>query len=127
MTTTDRPRSGQTDLAKFVKDEVARHFGSTKSFLAETGIEKSNYYKVIADVPDIGPASFRRLEGALDLPRYLLDWIAEGKPKDMGTQYDRELWELHTLALNDSQRARMIARLEEKYAAGEYGEDEAIS
>lgn len=72
-----RPRPGQPAMERFIKDEIARQYGSVKRFLQKHDITDSTYYRVVADSPVIGSDQYRRIEGALDLPRYVLDYIAD--------------------------------------------------
>lgn len=65
-------------MERFIKDEVARNYRSLRRFLKEHDFTDSTYYRVVADSPAIGMDQYRRLEGALDLPRGTLDYIADG-------------------------------------------------
>ena len=72
-----RPRPGQPAMERFIKDEIARRHRSVGKFLRKHEITDSTYYRVVADSPAIGSDQYRRIEGALDLPRYTLDYIAD--------------------------------------------------
>jgi hypothetical protein len=110
-------------MEKFIKDEVSRNYRNLKQFLRQHEVTDSTYYRVAADSPVIGEEQYRRLEGALDLPTGILDYIAEGQPDDMGSEFQRDLWDIYLLRVTNQQRERMVVRLEEKYAAGEYRRD----
>lgn len=107
---------GQEALARFLRGEIARRFGNLKKFANASDYPRSTLYEILSDASDRNE-SLRELEGALDLPHYILDYIAEGRPEEMGSEYERQIWEIYLLPLPDSSRREWLDTLRARYEA----------
>jgi hypothetical protein len=74
----EKPRPGQLALERFIKSEIAREYRSVRRFLKQTGYPNGAFYRVVAGESATTDEQRWRLEGALDLPRNVLDYIADG-------------------------------------------------
>lgn len=70
--------SGRRLVGDFVRDEMARQGLSQDAAAKRAGFARDTISRVIRGDVAISAITLRRVEGALNLPRYLLDYIERG-------------------------------------------------
>lgn len=93
-------QTGRQLVGRIVRDELARQGLSQQAAADRAGITRDTISRVInATPPTVGEMMLRRIEGALNLPRYLLDYIEAGDVErirrvDMDSDLKRSILEL---------------------------------
>lgn len=92
--------AGRQLVGRVVRDELARQGLSQQKAAERAGVTRDTISRVInATPPTVSAVMLRRLEGALSLPRYLLDYIEAGEADrirrvDMEPDLKRSILEL---------------------------------